>query len=363
MNAPIQKPKADHTAPLTDMWYFACPSSDVKPGKMIRKIMLDRPVLLGRTSQGVAFAMRDVCPHRAAPLSSGRIIEDGAAPTVQCPYHGWQMQTKDGVCAKIPALTGTSNFPVEKMRTPSYPINEEKGTLWVYIPEDEKRFDGSPALPAPTLPTAVSTRPKMRVTVPTEGPYDEAVIGLVDPAHTPFVHQQWFWRTPGDAQEKVKNYEPCEMGFRMKAHPPSANGRAYKLIGGALTTEIEFRLPGTRLETIRNEKHTILGLTCITPLEAGTSEITQMFFWDMPLLSVLRPITYPLMKTFLGQDGKILREQNENIARYRPTMMYVEEPDELAKWYLKLKREWLTARGDERSFENPITEATLHWKT
>ena len=357
------RPNDAPSAVLRDMWYFVCLSADVKPDTMQRKILLDGPVLIGRTKTGTAFAMRDVCPHRAAQLSAGRIVEDGAEPTVECPYHGWQMRTRDGVCAKIPALTGTSTFPVEKLRTMSYPVHEEKGTLWIYIPADEKRFDGTPAVPAPTLPTAVGVKPKMRIKVPVEGPYDEAVIGLVDPAHTPFVHQQWFWRRPGDAQEKIKHYQPTEMGFQMKAHPPSSNSRAYKIIGGAMTTEIEFRLPGLRLETIRNEKHTILGLTCITPLADGKSEITQLFFWDMMLLSGLRPLVYPLAKKFLGQDGHILTQQNANIKSQNPTMMYVEEPDELAKWYLKLKREWVSSRMENRPFANPLTDATLHWKT
>ena len=108
----------------------------------------------------------------------GGLSKTGRSQLSNALYHGWQMRTRDGVCAKIPALTGTSTFPVEKLRTVSYPVQEEKGTLWIYIPADEKRFDGTPAVPAPTLPTAVGVKPKMRIKVPVDGPYDEAVIGL-----------------------------------------------------------------------------------------------------------------------------------------------------------------------------------------
>jgi hypothetical protein len=36
---------------------------------------LGEPVLIGRTKAGRLFALRDICPHRAAPLSAGRIVD------------------------------------------------------------------------------------------------------------------------------------------------------------------------------------------------------------------------------------------------------------------------------------------------
>lgn len=360
MTKPLTSPPA--AAPLTDIWYFAAPSSEIKPGKMERRFYLGRPVVLGRTKNGRPFALHDVCAHRAAPLSAGRQLEEGGKPCVECPYHGWRFSVEDGSCEKIPALSEREDFAAEKVRTPAYPLHEVQGTLWIYIPEDIKRFDGTPVIAPPTLPEGVpGDKPKMVIHAPAEGPYDEAVIGLVDPAHTPYVHQQWFWRRPDTAQEKTKDYEPTPLGFRMIPHTPSGNGRAYKLIGGAATTDIEFRLPGIRLELIRNEKHTILGLTGITPTEPGKSLITQMFFWDMALLSALKPFAYPLAVKFLGQDGKILRQQNENLELARPTMLYAGDPDRLAQWYMKLKRTYGEMGG--AAFKNPIEPATLHWRT
>ncbi|MEM9422595.1 MAG: aromatic ring-hydroxylating dioxygenase subunit alpha, partial [Pseudomonadota bacterium] len=336
-----------NAAPLKNIWYFAAPSNQIKKGKMERHFLLGRPVVIGRTMAGRAFALHDVCAHRASPLSAGRQVIEGGKACVECPYHGWRFDVTDGRCQKIPALSEHEKIKAEGFRSPAYPVHEEKGLIWVFVPEDLKRFDGTPTMPPPDLPDGVpGDRPKMVITVPTEGPYDEAVIGLVDPAHTPYVHQQWFWRNPEDAQEKTKDYVPTAYGFKMKPHRPASNGRAYKIIGGAATTEIEFRLPAIRLELIRNEKYTILGLTAITPTEDQQAAITQMFFWDMPLLSAIRPLTYPLAKTFLGQDGRILRLQNQNIALEHPTMMYAGDPDRLALWYMKLKRAFANNEGE-----------------
>lgn len=349
--------------PLRNIWYFVCRSRQLKPGKMSRQHICGEPLVIGRDDKGAVFALLDMCPHRAAPLSAGWQEQADGETQLVCPYHGWRIRAKDGVCSRIPALSEKKTFPVEKLRTPALPVREVKGTVWVYVPEDVRRFSGEPVCAPPELETAVSAAPKLVIEVESEGPYDEAVIGLIDPAHTPYVHQQWFWRNPDEAREKVKQYEPKGAGFVLKAHPPSANGRAYRLIGGQLTTEIEFRLPGTRLETIRNEKHTILGLTAITPREDGKNTITQMFFWDMPLLTAAWPFMKGLGTIFLKQDGRILVEQNRNIKRFDPAMIYVDDPDELAKWYHKLRRAWVASVEEGTEFENPLEPATLYWRT
>jgi phenylpropionate dioxygenase-like ring-hydroxylating dioxygenase large terminal subunit len=359
MSKPIDPPG---TGPLSDIWYFAGLSRSFAKGAHRRQFLLGRPIVIGRTDLGGMFALHDVCPHRAAPLSGGRQISEGGRPCVECPYHGWRFDTETGQCLKVPALSDRETFETERIRAAAYPVREVRGMVWVYVPADAKRHDGTFKSEPPTLPEGVpGDAPKMVIEAHAEGPYDEAVIGLVDPAHTPFVHQQWFWRRPEGASEKVKEYEPTPYGFRMKPHAPSSNGRAYRLIGGAATTEIEFRLPGTRLETIRNEKYTILGLTAITPTDHHKAIITQMFYWDMPLLSAIKPFAYPLARKFLSQDGQILRQQAENIARERPAMLYAGDPDRLAQWYIRLKRAY--AAAEPGAFANPIEPATLYWRT
>jgi hypothetical protein len=82
----------------------------------------------------------------------------------------------------------------------------------------------------------------------------------MDPAHGPFVHQAWWWRSRHSIHEKQKNFEPIPMGFRMSAHTPSSNSAPYKLLrlyadADSITTTIDFVLPNLRLETIRAGKY------------------------------------------------------------------------------------------------------------
>ena len=74
-------PKLASTFAL-DVWYFAALSSDIKTGALIRVEIAGEPITLGRKKDGCVFALRDICPHRAAPLSAGRIVDD----SVECPF-------------------------------------------------------------------------------------------------------------------------------------------------------------------------------------------------------------------------------------------------------------------------------------
>ena len=66
---------ADEPLFLTNLWYMAGLSASLAAGAMRREMLCGEPVLLGRTKEGGLFALRDICPHRAAPLSAGRIRE------------------------------------------------------------------------------------------------------------------------------------------------------------------------------------------------------------------------------------------------------------------------------------------------
>lgn len=88
---------------LRDLWYFGIVGSKIKPGQMIQKERLGELVLFGRTHDGQAFAMTDICPHRAILLSGGEMVKTETGTQVQCPYHGWRFRP-DGQCANMPSV-------------------------------------------------------------------------------------------------------------------------------------------------------------------------------------------------------------------------------------------------------------------
>ena len=172
---------------------------------------------------------------------------------------------------------------------------------------------------------------------------DHAVIGLMDPAHGPFVHSQWWWRSEKSIHAKAKAFEPRERGFAMAAHEPSSNSFAYKLLGGKPITEITFALPGIRTEEIKVGNKTLLSFTAVTPIDEARTQIRQIFFTDMGMIKLLSPILGIYARKFLRQDADMVDLQQMGL-KYDPTLLLIDDADTQAKWYHALKKEWAKSR-------------------
>jgi len=332
------------------------PSADLRSGAMQAKTLLGEPILLGRAADGGVFALRDICPHRGIPLSYGRF--DGCE--VECCYHGWRFAT-DGRCTAIPSLTADQAGEADRIRVRNYPVVDRHGGIWIYMPADPRSVR-EPAVPPPTLPAVTDRPPGLVQRMVFDCHIDHAAVGLVDPAHGPFVHTNWWWRTPKSIHEKSKRFAPSEFGFVMVRHAPSTNSAAYRLLGGTPTTEIRFMLPGIRVEDIEIGRHRVCGVTVVTPIDANTTEIHHMIFWTVPWLTLLKPILAPFARRFLGQDREVLTRQRHGLV-HNPTLLLLGDVDLQAKWYYRLKKSYAGWRADGTPFENPVREATLRWRT
>ncbi|MEL6257806.1 MAG: aromatic ring-hydroxylating dioxygenase subunit alpha [Pseudomonadota bacterium] len=357
--APLRGETADGL--LTDLWYFGATSAELKPGRQFRRMILGDPVVLGRTPGGEAFALRDICPHRLVPLSAGIQIETGGEPTVQCPYHGWRFGVRDGVCKLMPSLVDGQDMSPGRVQVRRYPVHEANGAVYLYV-ADDPRLPVEPINPPPAFGD-LPPKPKFVVSRVFDAHMDNAVVGLMDPAHVPFVHSQWWWRPPSSGLRlKEKAFEPRGRGWTIAKHKPSSNSIAYKAVfGGQVSTEILFELPGYRWEIVENDRARLLTLTCLTPATAKRTRITQLTWWrGAPLLNLAVPLLKPMARTFLDQDGDMVDLQNQGLA-YQKTMLWIDDIDVQAKWYQTLKREWRAARSEDRAFKNPIQPRILRW--
>ena len=341
---------------LQDCWWFAALSSELKPGKLQRYELLGEPVLLGRRRDGAVYALRDICPHRAAPLSAGRLVGE----EVECPYHGWRFGT-DGGCRAIPSLLDDQETDPSRIRVRSYPVRESQGLVWIWMAADPRNA-AEPDHAPPVFEGVRGGEPKLVERMDFAAHIDHAVVGLMDPTHGPYVHQQWWWRSSTKQLEKSKAFAPREMGFAMVRHAPSKNSRAYRMLGGAPETEITFRLPGLRWEDVRVGDKRVLALTCLTPLRDDRTRITQIMWSDHWAFSALKPVVRRMTRAFLKQDGDMVDLQNEGL-RYDPTLIWIDDADRQAKWYQQLKREWIAHRREGRDFRNPVPETTLRWRS
>src|SRR5690606_5365104 len=126
---------------------------------------------------------------------------------------------------------------------------EAQGLIWVFVGDKDFDTKQAPRIPVMTaFPEDV--KPNLCYVVNFPCHVDHAVIGLMDPAHGPYVHKSWFWRSEKTMLEKRKKFAPVDYGFQMVRHQPSKNSKAYNILGGTPTTEITFTLPCVRVEHI-----------------------------------------------------------------------------------------------------------------
>jgi len=350
------------TGPATELifgdWYPAMRAEGLVRGKTATALLLGVSMLLGRKKDGAVFALRDLCPHRGIPLSAGWF--DGE--TVQCKYHGWRFEPCSGQCTEIPSLTPLDTLDATKIYASAFPCEERDGYLWVYVPgAGEGRVSRVPR-DVPELPKFSERYRSAHLQADLPCNVDHGIIGLMDPAHGPFVHQAWWWRSKGSIHEKVKHFEPIPEGFRMSSHAPSANSAPYKLLGvygEPITTTIDFLLPNRRFETIRAGAKWFSSLTTVTPVTASTCRIDVVAAWNVfYTVPFVTGIATFFGARFVRQDQETMIEQAEGL-RSNPSLMLIDDADKPAKWYFALKQARLKGTG-EHPLSGPVE---LHWRS
>ena len=135
--------------------------------------------------------MVDVCPHRLAPLSQGRV--DATTKCIECPYHGWQFQS-NGTLFRIPQLEQERRTfeSIHGHDVTSYPVHLTGDLLWAFLPTS---FHGE-SFPINLLPEDYYSDIGNDIILQStwyvrDLPYswDFLVENLMDgPAHLPFAH-------------------------------------------------------------------------------------------------------------------------------------------------------------------------------
>lgn len=355
---------------LYGFWYRALPSNRVRRNRLRKSMLLENPLVIGRDSEGRAFALHDACPHRGMPLSCGRF--DGRE--LECSYHGWRFDPHNGQCRLIPSLTADQTMKVDRIYAGSYPCQEHDGYIWVFIPDPPApgaafSRPAEPPFPPPRVPTFSDTYKTAYLTAELPCNVDHGIIGLMDPAHGPFVHQAWWWRTRGSIHEKQKHFEPIPAGFRMSAHTPSSNSAPYKLLrlyadADSITTAIDFVLPNLRYETIRAGKYWFGSLTTVTPVTRSHCRIDVVAAWNLFRWVPLAPsILKFVFGKFVEQDRQTIEMQSEGL-KYNPHLMLIDDADRPAKWYFQLKAAHLEAKRTGAELQHPMSgPVKLKWRS
>ena len=160
---------------LLNDWHIVAESSDLRDGMTIPVRLLGEDVVVWR-ADGQVHAWQDLCLHRGAKLSLGK-VERG---NLVCAYHGWTYGT-DGMCVSIPAHP--NQIPPAKACVRRYLAKEKYGYVWV--------CKGTPTSDIPNFPEWTDSSFRKIYC----GPYSAKASGprlvenFLDVAHLPFVHE------------------------------------------------------------------------------------------------------------------------------------------------------------------------------
>ncbi|XP_023531366.1 protochlorophyllide-dependent translocon component 52, chloroplastic [Cucurbita pepo subsp. pepo] len=175
---------------------------------------LDKRVPHGKTVMGIDVVVwwdknesawkvfEDLCPHRLAPLSEGRIDQWGR---LQCVYHGWCFNGS-GDCKFIPQAPpdGPPVHTSKRACVAVYPSIVQNDILWFWPNSDPQYKDilvkknppYIPELDDPSYTKLISNR---------DLPYGYEVLteNLMDPAHVPYAHYGIMGRQQPNNREKA----------------------------------------------------------------------------------------------------------------------------------------------------------------
>jgi phenylpropionate dioxygenase-like ring-hydroxylating dioxygenase large terminal subunit len=117
---------------LREYWWPALPSKKVRGKKPVYWKMLGEEIAFFRDTDGSVAAITDICPHRGASMSRGRSFYPG---TLSCPYHGATFD-RNGTC-KAFITEGPDSKMVGDLKARSYPVQEHKGWVFVWMGREE----------------------------------------------------------------------------------------------------------------------------------------------------------------------------------------------------------------------------------
>ena len=135
--------------------------------------------------------VEDTRPHRSAPLSEGRI--DPSNGCIECPYHGWTFEGKNGACTRISQLEEGDPAPEMRAagRVAAYPTTVAQGIIWVWAQSIQSLNGQLPDTSlVPLCPPLAEDPDLVCLDVSRDVPYSFDVVleNLLDPSHVPFTH-------------------------------------------------------------------------------------------------------------------------------------------------------------------------------
>jgi len=121
---------------VTEGWYWAVCSAELKPGRARALSFLGRELVLYRGEDGRVVALDAYCPHMGAHLAEGKVEGN----SIRCLFHYWKYGAT-GECLEIPGLKSADFVPPIR----AWSVEERYGLIWIWA-------GPTPKYPIPSVP-------------------------------------------------------------------------------------------------------------------------------------------------------------------------------------------------------------------
>ncbi|XRB16033.1 Rieske domain-containing protein [Pseudoscourfieldia marina] len=335
-------------------WYPLVVLDMINPDLPHAVSLFGERLVVWKDGQGEWRVFEDRCPHRAAPLSEGRVEQDG---TLMCAYHAWRFDGQ-GECVSIPqsADPETQKRIVGNPRAcaTARPSFVAQGLIWAWGEGGPDALMESMQVEASLVPEMEGTGPsgvapgetdaETGEPVPWNGgayrnswqcrdlPYGWAAFfeNAIDPAHAVVSHHA----VVGDRYDDPAHFEcvtqrkmAADTGFRCEVVPavPPFNqpgdyddARVWYDFRPPCNLMIDWRhKEGSRLLTAHYAVPTKPGwirhIVATVAQRGGGDDVLSHRWWKLNLFTLTSPawMTHVVGPTFLHQDMVLLHQQEK----------------------------------------------------
>ena len=245
---------------LLNDWLAVAWSSAVPQGELLPVRVLGSDLVLWRGDSGL-HAWRDLCIHRGAKLSLGKISRRENSECVACPYHGWEYGAS-GECVRIPAHPDQP--PPVRARVDTFEVREKHGLVWVCL--------GKPEGDVPLFPEGEMAGFR----IVSAGPYQfhaqgpRIIENFLDVAHLPCAHAGLLGDSEhaeiGDYTVKATSQGIIAQDIPIWQPDPDGTGRAAQV---HYTYWVERPLTSRLVKSQGDQRFAILAT--VTPVDEETS--------------------------------------------------------------------------------------------
>jgi phenylpropionate dioxygenase-like ring-hydroxylating dioxygenase large terminal subunit len=194
-----------------EVWYPIYYLKDLDQTRPNTFTLLEKDLVIWWDKQQATWRVFiDKCPHRLAPLSEGRINEQGY---LECPYHGWTF-SGEGKCETIPQQNLNQQAETsQRACVQSLPTVISQGMLFVY--------PGTPELALKTkipLIEPLESEPEgwICLDIFRDLPYDALTLmeNVLDSSHIPYTHHKTVGNRQNAGPVELEVVESGKWGFK-----------------------------------------------------------------------------------------------------------------------------------------------------